>query len=107
MGTSDRYTKFLLTVIAAALSAQVVQHLNLFSPAMASTSPPVPSGNSCPCLNPDGTLDVNIKSVGYSTVLPVTIKDIDTRETLNINVREVNGYTTSSSSGRLNVRCDD
>jgi hypothetical protein len=98
---TDNYLKFILTVIAIALVALVVQNMHLIGNAHASAN----GSNSYAIVpvNPDGTIsvrlkspmevmDVNIKQVGGSSIydaMPVTPKS----GTFNINLKELGGQT--------------
>jgi len=106
MMKTDRYTQIVLTVIALCLCVLTIQNLAILPEVQASDTPAfAPTTVSLP-LNPDGTIDVNIKSVDYNLKMPVVIKDIDTYDELNVNLKEVGGSSVSSSSGKLNVKID-
>ncbi|MFW5658914.1 MAG: hypothetical protein ACOCZ8_02915 [Bacteroidota bacterium] len=87
---TDWYLKGVLTVIAIALTLNVLNDLNLLPTAKASEKPTFVSPNALP-VNPDGSitirmpegerLDVNVAAVGgnsfYEQQLPVDIRTVD------------------------------
>ena len=96
------YTKFLLTIIAAALCAIVVQNFSETKTANASSKHAFLNNLQ---VNEDGSInvkmadtDVNIKSIGGSSIygsLPVNIKEISgssiSSNGIPVNIESVNG----------------
>lgn len=92
---NDRYLKIILTIIAASLVILVLQNANIISTAKADTEPEkkfitVP-------LNPDGTMDVNIKAVGGSSVYGP----------LDVNIEKYDGSSVSSYGLPVNIESVD
>ena len=113
---TDLYTKVVLTIIAVALSINVLQHADLIPEAQANNQPgPEPIPNVMPAV-----MDVNIKSIDTYDEMPVKIKDIDTYDVLRVNLKEIEtndeldvnideigGTSTNFSNGVLDVRIKD
>jgi len=80
---SDRYTKFILTVIAVALVCLALQNINIITPAHANTAPPVQPLSAAP--NDNGLVKKG-GVYGY-----------------NVFLYDSYGYSLSESSGALRV----
>ena len=117
---SDRYTRFILTIIALCLSLNVGLQLGLISPAYASkatlenTDTPtlektIPASNTIDVrivdINTYDELDVNIRSIDSYEEMKVNIKSIDTQDELDVNLDEIGGQWISSG-GPLPVKLD-
>jgi hypothetical protein len=93
---ADKYTKFILTVIAVNLSILTFKNLNLMPKAYANE--PINKLDLTPNLNyglvplnEDGSIDVNVKSFNPSSVM-------------DVNIEEVGGYNTY---GKIPVKIKD
>lgn len=101
---TDLYTKILLTVIALVLTLNLVKDLDWITTAKADNSASI-ANIAAP--KTDGVIDVNLVSIDgrtvgsqnlpvvirgismpYSSSMPVTIKDIDTYSSLNVNIKD-------------------
>jgi hypothetical protein len=93
---NDRYTKAVLTVIAACLVINTIKDTNILPKAYAADAPalpaPKPSYALVP-LNPDGS--ITVKNIN-TTPTDVNIVGIRTSDELDINVNldKVGGYKT-------------
>ncbi len=108
---TDLYTKTILTVIAIALVANVIQQINPISEANAAKT----DFNKYAAIpiNNDGSInvkvvsdmDVNIRSVGGSSIygaLPINLKEIGGSSfygALPMNLKEISGSSVSTSYG--------
>ena len=103
---TDTYTKVLLTVIAACLTFNVVQDLQLIPVAHAET---LSEEGKLPItmetidvrivdINTYDELNVNLKSVDTYDELKVNVNSIDTSDELDVNIDEVGGSWVNSGS---------
>lgn len=117
---TDRYTKVILTIIAACLVINVMDKINIIPQAYADTPLPAntpltvdtPKYGLIP-LNEDGSMnvtmkttapmDVNITGIRTSDDLDVKISGINTSNNLNVNVN-LDKIAGSSAYGGLPVR---
>lgn len=109
---TDRYTKFILTVIAFCLSINVATQLDIIPKAHAanaSESPklsteyavvPISENNTMDVrivdINTYDELNVNLKSVDTYDEVKVNIKSIDTSDELDVNIDEIGGSWIST-----------
>ncbi len=101
---TDRYTKFIFTIIAICLVIIVIRDLEIIPKAHANTIP-VSNYGVIP-VNTDGSItvrlsnadeiDVNIKNIDTYDKLKVDLNSISTRDELDINIDEVGGSYVSS-----------
>lgn len=90
----DRYTKFILTVIAFCLVVLTLNNVDVFPKAYANESAPFPQHNYAVVpLNEDGSISVSL--MGLDEV-DVNINGISTSDELDINIDEVGGWSASS-----------
>lgn len=84
---TDLYTKIVLTVIAVALTLNLVKDFDWITSAKAETAVTKPN---IVASKTEGVIDVNIVSVDGSSVrwegLPVTIKGVSTRDRLSVEI---------------------
>ncbi len=108
---TDRYTKFIFTIIAICLAIIVIRDIEIIPKAHANNIPTYNYG-AIP-INPDGSItvrlsntneiDVNIKSIDTYDKLKVDLNSISTRDELDINIDEVGGSYVSSG-GPIKVK---
>lgn len=95
---TDRYTKIVLTVIAACMVINVFEKTNIIPKAYAGNATlaiaptPAPGYGLVP-LNPDGSINATFKAV---TPMDVNIVGIRTSDGLdvNVNLEKIGGYNT-------------
>ena len=115
---TDRYTKAVLTVIAACLFLIVVKDLQLIPQVHASPDNTITSGLSNYTMipvNDDGsinvrfvnseTIDVNIREIDTYDELRVELRSINTSDELDINIDEIGGGWLNSG-GPIPVRIE-
>lgn len=95
---TDLYTKTLLTVIAAALTVIVLQHIDLFPKANASGSN---AGFISVPLNPDGSM--NVRVVDNMKVDIAAIGGNSIYGALPVNMKELGGSSISSNGLPVNI----
>lgn len=105
---TDLYTKALLTIIAACLTINIVQQLDIIPSVYASEKNNPDTLDLSPFsetidvrivdINTYDELNVNIKSVDTYDELKVNIKSIDTSDELDVNIDEVGGSWINSGS---------
>ncbi|PQB05989.1 hypothetical protein [Aureitalea marina] len=108
---TDRYTRFILTIIAICLSINLTLQLGLIEPAFAATpdsyipdvpalEKTIPATNTIDVrivdINTYDELNVNIKSIDSYEEMKVNIKSIDTQDELDVNLDEIGGQWISS-----------
>ncbi len=108
---TDRYTRFLFTVITVCLVIIVVRDIEIIPKAHANGSSHGMLSNLP--INEDGTItvrisntdeiDVNIKSIDTYDKLKVNLNEISTRDELDINIDEIGGSYVSSG-GPIKVK---
>ncbi|TPN85922.1 hypothetical protein [Aquimarina algicola] len=108
---NDKYTKFILTIIAICLVILVFKDANIVPKAHASDS--IITKYGLVPINEDGSItvkisntdeiDVNIKNIDTYDRLKVDLNEISTRNELDINIDEVGG-SSLSSSGPIKVK---
>lgn len=100
---TDLYTKIVLTVIAIALTLNLVKDFDLITSAKADAAVPIPNIVTSKA---EGAIDVNLVSInGYSVssgYVPITIKDVSTSgyfpveikgsRTLDVNVTNTRDF---------------
>lgn len=117
---TDFYTKAVLTVIAVALVALVIQNTKLVHEAKADKTNfnkfahiPINDDGSINVRLPLDQMDVNVKSIGGSSVygaIPVNMKEMGgygIYGALPVNVKEVSGSSVSSSGLPVNIKSVD
>lgn len=117
---SDRYTRFILTIIAVCLSLNLALQFGLIAPAHAAAvttdgstvtelEKTIPATNTIDVrivdINTYDELNVNIKSIDSYEEMKVNIKSIDTQDELDVNLDEIGGQWISSG-GPLPVKLD-
>lgn len=105
---TDTYTKVLLTIIAACLTFNVVQDLEIIPKAHASEYPDNNITSNLPIsetidvrivdINTYDELNVNLKSVDTYDEVKVNLKSIDTSDELDVNIDEIGGSWVSNGS---------
>lgn len=100
----DRYTKFILTVIAICLAVNTIKDLEIVPKAYANES----YNNGLPGynyglvpLNEDGLVEVSIKDVNTYDELYVNLRGVDTSEEVNVNIKSID------TSDELDVNIDE
>jgi hypothetical protein len=88
---TDRYTKFLLTVIAACLTVLTLQSIDIIPKAYAMppakpATLPIGSYGLVP-VNPDGSITVKLNS----EMIDVNLKNIEIDDELDVNIDEIGG----------------
>lgn len=112
----DYYTKTVLTVIAVALVALVIQNATIVNEAKADktnfnkfASVPINNDGSINVKLMSDQMDVNVKSIGGSSVygaLPINLKEIGGSSfygALPVNFKELNGSAISSNGLPVNI----
>lgn len=94
---TDTYTKVILTIIAVALTVQVVKDFNIIPKAYATANKHI----LLPSHAATNTLDVRIVDINTYDALNVTLKDINTTDNLNVNLRRI------ETSDELDVNLDE
>lgn len=93
---TDRYTKIILTIIAACMVINVIEKIDIMPRAYASepatkpSSAPTPNYSLVP-LNPDGS--INVKMVAPTDMNLIGIKTYDELN-VNVNLAKIGGYST-------------
>ena len=88
---TDFYTKFMLTIIAVCLILLTLQTIDIFPKAYAgslNTAPLEKANYALVPVNPDGSINVNIKN---NTPMNVNVTKISTSDDLDVNVVEIGG----------------
>ncbi|WP_297334729.1 hypothetical protein [Flavobacterium sp.] len=93
---TDRYTKIILTVIAACLVINIMEKIDIMPKAYASgdsTPTPVGANYAVVPLNEDGSIRVSLTN---TAPMDVNIVGIRTSEDLdvNVNLQKIGGYST-------------
>jgi hypothetical protein len=101
MKTTDRYTRVMLTLIAACLCILTLQQVSIFPQLQASESSTISNYALVP-VNEDGSITVRL-SAGEE--LDVNITDISTSDELNVNIDEIGGGWVSHG-GPISVTID-
>ncbi|GAA4277098.1 hypothetical protein [Aquimarina mytili] len=108
---TDKYTKFIFTIIAICLVIIVIRDLEIIPKAHANTTSainygiiPVNSDGSITVrLSNTDEIDVNIKNIDTYDKLKVDLNAISTRDELDINIDEIGG-SYISSGGPIKVK---
>lgn len=79
---TNTYTQFLLTIIAIALTLNVLKDFNIIPRAYANTKK----------LSPEATTEYKLVPVGNLETLDVRIVDINTYDALNVNLKNIDTY---------------
>jgi hypothetical protein len=101
MKTTDRYTRVMLTLIAACLCILTFQQVSII-PKLQASGPDVTSNYALVPVNEDGSITVRL-SAGEE--LDVNITDISTSDELNVNIDEIGGGWVSHG-GPISVTID-
>lgn len=94
---TDHYTKVILTIIALALTVNVLKDFDVIPKAYAGTNPETLPPSSLTT----NTLDVRIVDINTSDALNVALKDINTNDNLNVNIRRI------ETSDELDINIDE
>ncbi len=101
---TNTYTQFLLTIIALALTLNVLKDFNIIPRAYANTKNPTPEATTEYKLVPVGnleTLDVRIVDINTYDALNVNLKNIDTYDKLKVNISQI------ETTDELDVNLDE
>ena len=101
---TDTYTKVILTVIALALTINVLKDFNVVPKAYANKNTP----------NPEAETQYKLVPVGNMETLDVRIVDINTYDELNVNIKSIDSYdsmkvnlTNIETTDELDVNIDE
>lgn len=93
---TDRYTKVVLTVIAACLVINILEKIEIMPKAYASgNSKPTSAGSNYAVvpLNEDGSISVSLTNTAPMDVNIVGIRTSDDLD-VNVNLQKIGGYST-------------
>lgn len=101
---TDTYTKIILTVIAFALTVNMLKDFDIFPQAYANTNNP----------KVEASTEYKLVPVGNLETLDVRIVDINTYDELNVNIKSIDSYdemkvnlTNINTSDELDVNIDE
>ncbi|MFK7950396.1 MAG: hypothetical protein AB8G11_22595 [Saprospiraceae bacterium] len=111
----DRYTKFILTVIAFCLVVLTLNNVDIFPKAYANDAMNYGGNYGLVPMNEDGSINVRLQGIDEAIdELDVNIVGIDTYDELEVNIVEVNTndelkveLTEISTSDELDINIDE